>query len=211
MSLQHYKSELNKVSQHLIGSSVPPDNILIPFSLSSAQKKIGYHYWLVMQGSLLIEKGFKYSFFWSCTVKEFIGTKAEFQLSSLDCHLSSLSWKRKILITKNYEKKKARQNCCPLCSTEFLSIQILAALWNPNCSVLPEKKALIFHFFPDSFPSRSFHAEIQKAFDVNAGLSQEHVRGPVWRWSFAKTVISCFKSFQTTVCFYELIFLWYLL
>lgn len=45
------------------------------------------------------------------------------------------------------------------------------------------KKAVLVHFFPDSarysFPSRSFHAETQKAFDLNVALSQGHVRGPV--------------------------------
>ena len=61
MSLQHHKSQLNKVSRHLSGNSVPSNNTLIPFRLSSAQKKIGYHYSLLKQGSLLTEKGLKYS------------------------------------------------------------------------------------------------------------------------------------------------------
>lgn len=88
MSLQHHKSQLNKVSRHLIGNSVPPNNILIPFSLSSAQRKTGYHYWLLMQGSLLIEERFKYSLDptpWRNTLVqrlnsnlEFIGMSVEF-------------------------------------------------------------------------------------------------------------------------------------
>lgn len=46
-----------------------------------------------------------------------------------------------------------------------------------------EKKAFLFLFFPDSaqfsFASRSFHSETQKVFDLNAALSQGHIRGPV--------------------------------
>lgn len=81
MSLQHYKSQLNEVSRHLIGNSVPPNNILIPFRLSSAQNKIGYHYWLLMQGSLLTEEGLKYSLDpaqWSNSLAQKLNSNIEF-------------------------------------------------------------------------------------------------------------------------------------
>lgn len=206
MSLQHYKSQLNKVSRHLIGNSVPPNIILIPFSLSSAQQKIGYHYWLLMQGSLLIEKGLKYyaGVHWH---KGWIQI-----LSSLDCQLSSLSWKTKISIMKKYRKKA---ELLPFVFHWILERSETGYSLIMKRQCVARKKAFLFHFFPDSarygFPSRSFHAETQKVFDLHATLSPGQVRWPVWRRSSAKTVISSLKGFHTTVWLYELILLWHLL
>lgn len=138
-------------------------------------------------------------------------------MSSLECQMSSLSWKIKILIVKKVWERVWKKCiivalCIPLDSWAFRNWILFYYQMAVCCQ---KKKAFLFHFFPDSarhsFSSRSFHAETQKAFDLNAALSQGHVRGPVWRWSSAKTVISYLKSFQITVCFYELILLRYLL
>lgn len=182
MSLQHYKSQLNDVSRHLIGNSVPPNNILIPFSLSSAQKKIGYHYWLLMQGGLLTKEGLKHSLDpaqWSNTLAQKLNSNIEFIGFSIGVV---------ILKDKNIdnEKKKygKKHNGCLVCSTGSFIIQKLDILWLLDGSVLPRKKK---HFsFSSSlivpntiFPSRSFHSETQKVFYLNAALSQRYIRGPV--------------------------------
>lgn len=169
MSLQHYKSQLNKVSRHLIGNSVPPNNILIPFSLSSAQNKIGYHYWLLMQGSLLTEEGLKYSLDpaqWSNLLAQKLNSNIKFIGFSVEVV---------ILKDKNTDNEKTmekKQNHCPLCSSGSFAIQKLDILWLPMAVHCQERKAFIFFFLPDSarysFPSRSFHGETQKAFHLSA-------------------------------------------
>lgn len=139
MSLQHYKSQLNEVSRHLIGNSVPPNNILVPFSLSSAQKKIGYHYWLLMQGSLLSEEGLKHSLDpaqWSNSLAQKLNSDTEF-----------IGFSVVVVILKdkrNYNEKKweKKLNNCPVCSSGSFIIQKLDILWLPNGSVLPRKKSI---------------------------------------------------------------------
>lgn len=139
MSLQHYKSQLNKVSRHLIGNSVPPNNILIPFSLSSAQNKIGYHYWLLMQGSLLTEEGLKYFLDpaqWSNLLAQKLNSNIKFIGFSVEVV---------ILKDKNTDNEKTmekKQNHCPLCSSGSFAIQKLDILWLPNGSALPRKKSI---------------------------------------------------------------------
>lgn len=146
MSLQHYKSQLNEVSRHLIGNSVPPNNILIPFRLSSAQNKIGYHYWLLMQGSLLTEEGLKYSLDpaqWSNSLAQKLNSNIEFIWFSVEVV---------ILKDKNTDNEKKtmekKQNRCPLCSSESFIIQKLDILWLPNGTALPRKKSISLFLLP---------------------------------------------------------------
>lgn len=145
MSLQYYKSQLNKVSRHLIGNSVLPNNILIPFSLSSAQKKIGYHYWLLMQGSLLTEEGLKHSLDpaqWSNSLAQKLNSDIEFIGFSVEVI---------ILKDKNIDNEwnvGKKHNCCPLCSSGSFIIQKLDILWLPHGSVLPRKKSISLSLLP---------------------------------------------------------------
>lgn len=124
MSPQHYKSQLNEVSRHLIGNSVPPNNILIPFSLSSAQKKIGYHYWLLMQGSLLTEEGLKHCLDpaqWSNSLAQKLNSNIEFIVFSVEVVIL------KDKNTDNEKNKGKRQNRCPLCASG--SVIIISRNW----------------------------------------------------------------------------------
>lgn len=163
MSLQHYKSQLNEVSRHLIGNSVPPNNILVPFSLSSAQKKIGYHYWLLMQGSLLSEEGLKHSLDpaqWSNSLAQKLNSDTEF-----------IGFSVVVVILKdkrNYNEKKWEKIsiialCVPVDPSSFRNWIFFDYQMAVYCQ---EKKAFIYIFFSDSarysFPSRSFHGETQK-------------------------------------------------
>lgn len=146
MSLQHYKSQLNEVSRHLIGNSVPPNNILVPFSLSSAQEKIGYHYWSLMQGSLLSEEGLKHSLDpaqWSNSLAQKLNSDTEFIGFSVEVVI--LKDKR------NFNEKKMGKktlNNCPVCFSGSFIIQKLGILWLPNGSVLPRKKSISLSLFP---------------------------------------------------------------
>lgn len=151
-----------------------------------------------MQGSLLIEKGLKYSLDptqWRNPLAQKLNSNLEF---------IGLSIQFVVLKDINTDNKKRKNHrivapCVPVDSWVFRNW----ILFDYQKAVCYQKKK---HFsFTDStrysFSSRSFHTEAQKAFDFNVALSQGHVRGPVWRWSSAKTVISYLKSFQTTVCF----------
>lgn len=196
MSLQHYKSQLNEVSRHLIGNSVPPNNILIPFRLSSAQK-IGYHYWLLMQGSLLTEEGLKYSLDpaqWSNSLAQKLNSNIEFIRFSVEVVI--LKDKNIDNEKKHGEKSRIVALCVPVNPSSFRNWIFFDYQMALYCQ---ERKAFLFFFFPDSarysFPSRSFHGETQKAFDLSAALPLGNIGGPVWRQSSAKTVISYLKSF----------------
>lgn len=144
MSLQHFKSQLNKVSRHLIGNSVPPNIILIPFSLSSAQQKIGYHYWLLMQGSLLIEKGLKYSL---------DPTERRSSLAQrLDSNLEfiGLSVEFVVLKDKNIDNEKIQEKswivalCVPLDSWAFRNW----ILFDYETAVCCQKKSISLSLLP---------------------------------------------------------------
>lgn len=144
MSLQHYKSQLNEVSRHLIGNSVLPNNILIPFSLSLAQK-IGYHYWLLMQGSLLREEGLKHSLDpaqWSNSLAQKLNSNIEFIGFSVEVVILK---DKNIANERNIEKK---HNCYSVYSSGSFIIQKLDILWLPNGSVLPRKKSISLSLLP---------------------------------------------------------------
>lgn len=148
MSLQHYKSQLNDVSRHLIGNSVPPNNILIPFSLSSAQKKIGYHYWLLMQGGLLTKEGLKHSLDpaqWSNTLAQKLNSNIEF----IGFSIGVVILKDKNIDNEKKIWKKAQWLPCVFhwilhhSETGYS----LITRWQ---YIAKKKKAFLFLFFPDS-------------------------------------------------------------
>lgn len=149
-------------------------------------------------------------------MKEFIGTNVTFKSRvHWIVKLSLWSWKTKILIMKKSGEKKKKAELLPLHLTRFLSIQKLHNLWLPNASVLPEKKhfsftsSLIVH--DTVFLLGPFSMKPKRIFDLNATLSQGHIRAPVWRGSSAKTLISYLKCFQASVYLYELMLLRHLL
>lgn len=210
MSLQHYKSKLNEVSRHLIGNSVPPNNILIPFSLSSAQKKIGYHYWLLMQGSLLTEEGLKHSLYpaqWSNSLAQKLNSNIEFIGFSIEVVIL----KNKILIMKKNMGKKAQWLPYVFHWILHHSETGYSLITKWQC-IAKKKKHFSFSsllIVPDTvFLLGHFRVKPKKLLIWMELYHKDKLEDQFKDKVLPKLYL---KSFQAALCFYELILLWYLL